>query len=45
MPSGGKVEMPDFLKHAPELWLGRDAHGSIRVQERQPSEAARRAKI
>jgi hypothetical protein len=45
MPSGGEVEMPDFLKHAPELWLGRDAHGSIGIQERQPFEAARRAKI
>jgi len=28
--------LADFLKHLPKLWLRREAHGSIRVQEGEP---------
>ncbi len=34
--SGGKLYFSDFLKYASELWLRREAHGSIRIQEGQP---------
>ena len=27
---------PDFLQNAPEIWRGRDAQSSIRVQEGEP---------
>jgi hypothetical protein len=40
--SGGEPHLPDFLKGAPEIWLWREAHGSISVQERQPNLVFRR---
>src|SRR5680860_1030384 len=33
---GRQPHLPDFLKHAPKLWLRHEAHGSISVQEGQP---------
>jgi hypothetical protein len=36
MPSGSNLKFSDIFKQAPEIWLWRHAHGSIRVQERQP---------
>ena len=37
MPSGSNLKFSDIFKQAPEIWLRRNAHGSIRVQERQPT--------
>jgi hypothetical protein len=37
MPSGGQLKFADILKHALEIGLRRDAHGSIRIQKRQPN--------
>jgi len=34
MPSGSNLKFSDIFKQAPEIWLRRNAHGSIRVQER-----------
>jgi hypothetical protein len=31
-----RLHFPDFLKDTPELWLRRNAHSSISVQEGQP---------
>lgn len=35
--SGSKPNFSDFLKHAPELWLRRDAQCSIRIHEGEPN--------
>jgi hypothetical protein len=38
MPSGSDLKFSDIFKQASEIWLRRNAHGSIRVQERQPDQ-------
>ena len=38
-----EAKPPRVLQHTPELWLGRDAHGSIRVQEGQPATPAKQS--
>jgi len=35
--SGGQPRLPDIVKHPPKRCLWCEAHGSIRVQEPQPS--------
>ncbi len=34
---GGEAQLPDVLQNLPKCWLGGTAHGSICIQEGQPS--------